>query len=70
VHALPEKTVAQQQAQSTVLLRESGQASSEAIRAILAARDRVESQPEIMPDMVAQLQVHLAAAASGRTPAG
>jgi hypothetical protein len=43
VHAVPEEMVAQQQAQFTALLRELGQASPEVIRAVLAARDHVES---------------------------
>jgi hypothetical protein len=70
VHAIPKETVAQQQAHFTVLLRELGQASPEAIRAILAARNQAEPQPELTPDVVAQLWMPLAAAASGRTPAG
>jgi hypothetical protein len=45
VHAVPEETVAQQQAQFTALLRELGQASAEALRAVLAARSQVESDP-------------------------
>jgi HicB family len=70
VHAVPEETVAQQQAQFTALLRELGQASPEAIRAVLAARDHVASEPELTPDVVAQLRARLTAPASDETPAG
>ena len=59
VHAVPEEIVAQQQAQFTALLRELGQASPEAIRAILAARDHVEPEPDLTPDIVAQLRSRL-----------
>jgi hypothetical protein len=45
VQAVPEETVAQQQAQFAALLRELGQASPEASSAILAARDHVEPEP-------------------------
>ncbi len=59
-HAVPEEmVVAQQQAQFTALLRELGQASPEAIRAILAARDHVEPEPDLTPDIVAQLRSRL-----------
>jgi uncharacterized protein (DUF1778 family) len=70
VHAVPEETVAQQRAQFTALLRELGQASPEAIRALLAARDHVASEPELKPDVVAQLRARLAAPTSNETPAG
>jgi hypothetical protein len=70
VHAVPEERVAQQQAQFTALLREVGQASPEAIRAVLAARDHVASEPELTPDVVAQLRARLAATAPDETPAG
>jgi HicB family len=70
VHAVPEEKVSQQQAQFTALLRELGQASPEAIRAVLAARDHVESEPELTPDVVAQLRARLAAPASDEPPAG
>lgn len=60
VHAVPEETVAQQQAQFKALLRELGQASPEAISAVLAARDHVEPEPELTPDIVAQLRARLA----------
>lgn len=70
VHAVPEEKVAQQQAQFTALLRELGQASPEAVRAVLAARDHVASEPELTSDVVAQLRAHLAATASNETPAG
>jgi hypothetical protein len=60
VQAVPEETVAQQQAQFTALLRELGQASPEASSAILAARDHVEPEPGLTPDIVAQLRAHLA----------
>jgi hypothetical protein len=70
VHAMPEETVAQQRAQLTALLRELGQASPEAIRAVLAARDQVASEPELTPDVVAQLRARLTATASNETPAG
>lgn len=69
VHAVPEEMVAQQRAQFTALLRELGQASPEAMKAILAARDDVEAEPELTPDVVAQLRVRLAAHASDETPA-
>jgi HicB family len=70
VHAVPEEMVAQQQAQFTALLRQLGQASPEAVRAVLAARDHVESEPELTPDVVAQLRARLAATVSNETPAG
>ena len=53
-----------------LLLREIGQASPGTIRAVLAARDRVASEPELTPDVVAQLRTRLAAPASDETPAG
>ena len=56
VHAVPEETMAQQQAQFTALLRKLGQASPEAISAVLAARDHVEPEPDLTPDVVAQLR--------------
>jgi hypothetical protein len=46
------------------MLRELGQASPEAIRAVLAARDPVASEPELTPDVVAQLRARLEATAS------
>jgi hypothetical protein len=52
------------------LLRELGQASSEAIRAVLAVRDRVAAEPELTPDVVAPLRARLVATASNQTPAG
>jgi hypothetical protein len=70
VHAMPEDTVAQQRAQFTAWLRELGQAPPEAIRAVLAARDHVESELELTPNVVAQLGACLAATASDETPAG
>jgi hypothetical protein len=70
VHAVPEETMAQQQAQFTALLRELGQASPEAIKAVLAVRDHVASEPELTPDVVAQLRARLASTASNATPAG
>jgi hypothetical protein len=70
VHAIPEETVAQQHAQFTALLRELGRASPEAIRAVLAARDHVEPEPELTPDVVAQLRAFLASTATNETPAG
>lgn len=70
VHAIPEETVTQQRAQFTALLRELGQASPEAIRAVLAARDHVESEPELTPEVVARLQARLAATTSDEPPAG
>jgi hypothetical protein len=69
VHAVPVETVAQQRAQFTALLRELGQASPEAMKAVLAARDHVEAEPELTPDVVAQLRVRLAAHASDEPPA-
>ena len=70
VYAVPEEKVAQQQAQFTVLLRELAQASTEAIRAVLAARDHVDSEPELTPEVVAKLRARLADTASNETPAG
>lgn len=70
VHAVAEETVAEQQAQFTALLRELGQASPEAIRAVLAARDHVPSEPELTPDVVAKLRARLAAIASNENPTG
>jgi hypothetical protein len=70
VHAVCEEKVTQQQSQFTALLRELGQASPEAIKAVLAARDHVASEPELTPDVVALLRAHLAATASNETPAG
>jgi hypothetical protein len=70
VRAVLEETVAQQQAQFTTLLRELGQASPEAISAVLAARDHVASEPELTPDVVAQLRARLAATASDDSPTG
>jgi len=64
VHVVPEEAVAQQQARFTALLREMGQASPEAIRAVLAARDQVELAPDLTPDTVVQLRARLAATAS------
>ena len=59
VHTVPEEAVAQQQAQFTALLRKLGQASPEAISAVLAARDHVEPEPDLTPDVVAQLRARL-----------
>src|SRR5689334_19450608 len=59
VHTVPEETVAQQQAQFTALLQQLGQASPEAIRAILAARDHVKPEPDLTPDIVAQVRSRL-----------
>ena len=59
VYTVPEEAVAQQQAQFTALLRELGQASPEAISAVLAGRDHVEPEPELTPDVVAQLRTRL-----------
>jgi HicB family len=70
VHAVSEEKVTQQQAQFTALLRELGQASPEAIKAVLAARDHVASEPELTPDVVAQVRARLADIASNETPAG
>jgi hypothetical protein len=70
VHAVPEEKVAQQQAQFAALLRELGQASPEAVRAVLAARDQVESEPKLTPDVVAQLRARLATTASDEPPTG
>jgi hypothetical protein len=70
VHAVPKEAVTQQQAQFTALLRELGRASPEAIKAVLAAREHVASEPELTPDVVAQLRVRLAATASDETPTG
>ena len=70
VHAVPEEKVTQQQAQFAALLRELGQASPEAIRAVLAARDHIVSEPELTPDVVAQLRARLVATPSDDTPAG
>jgi hypothetical protein len=67
---VPEEKVAQQQAQFTALLRELGQASPEAIKAVLAARDHAASEPELTPGVVAQLRARLAASASNETPTG
>jgi hypothetical protein len=64
VHVVPEVTVAQQQTRFTALLRELGQASPEAIRAVLATREQVEPEPELAPDVVAQLRARLAVTAS------
>jgi hypothetical protein len=52
------------------MLRELGHAPPEAIRAVLAARDYMVSEPELTPDAVAQLRTRLAATASNETPAG
>jgi hypothetical protein len=52
------------------MLREVGQAPPEAIRAVLAARDYMVSEPELTPDAVAQLRTLLVATASNETPAG
>jgi hypothetical protein len=70
VHAVPEEKVAQQQAQFTALLRGLGQASPEAIGAILAAQDQVASEPELTPDAVAQLRARMASTTSDEIPAG
>src|SRR5262245_14148353 len=59
VHTVPEEAVAQQQAQFTALLRQLGQASPEAMSAVLAARDHVEPEPDLTPDVVAQLRARL-----------
>ena len=59
VHTVSEEAVAQQQAQFTALLRQLGQASPEAISAVLAGRDHVEPEPELTPDVVAQLRTRL-----------
>jgi hypothetical protein len=70
VYAVPEETVAQQQAQFTALRQELGQASPEAIKAVLAARDHAASEPELTPDVVAPLRACLASSASNETPTG
>lgn len=64
VHVVPEEAVAQQQTRFTALLRDLGEASPEAVRAVLAAREQVEPEPELTPDTVARLQAQLAATAS------
>jgi uncharacterized protein (DUF1778 family) len=70
VHVMPEETVAQQWARFAALLRELGQTPPEAIRAVLAARDHVASEPELTPEIVIQRRERLAATASDETPAG
>jgi HicB family len=70
VHAVSEEKVTRQQAQFTALLRELGQASPEAIKAVLAARDHVASELELTPDVVARLRARLAATASNETATG
>ena len=59
VHTVPEEAVAQQQAQFTALLQHLGQASPVVISAVLADRDHVEPEPELTPDVVAQLRTRL-----------
>ena len=59
VHTVPEEAVAQQQAQFTALLRQLGQESPEAISAVLADRNLVEPEPELTPDVVAQIRTRL-----------
>jgi hypothetical protein len=70
VHAVSEEGVTHQQSQFTALLQALGQASPEAIKAVLAARDHVAPEPELTPDVVAQLQARLAAGASNEPPTG
>jgi hypothetical protein len=67
VQAVPEETVARQQAQFTALLRQLGQASPEASSAILAARDHAEPDPELTPDIVTQLRARLAGVVTSPT---
>jgi|RhiMetdeSRZDD1v2_1073273.scaffolds.fasta_scaffold91933_2 HicB family len=64
VHVVPEEAVAQQQTRFTALLRDLGEASPEAVRAVLGAREQVEPEPELTPDTVARLRARLAATAS------
>lgn len=64
VQAVSEATVVQQQAQFTALLRHAGQASPETIRAVLASREHVQSEPDLAPDTVAQLRARLTVPAS------
>ena len=70
VHAVPEEMVARQKAQFTMWLRELGQASPEAVKAVLATHSQMESKPELTPDVVAQLRARLAATASNDPPTG
>ena len=51
-------------------LRELGQASPVAIKAVLAVRDHVASEPELAPDVVAKLRARLAATAPNETHDG
>lgn len=69
VQAIPEETVTQQRDQFTALLRELGQASPEAISAVLATRDHVAPEPDLTPDTVVQLRARLAATTADEAPA-
>jgi hypothetical protein len=67
VEKLPEATVAQQQAQFDSLLRGLGQASSEALSTVLAAREQVKPEPELTADVMARLRARLAFTISDET---
>ena len=61
VQVLTEEAVVQQRTEFDALRRELGQASPEVLSATLAAREQVEPEPELKPDVVARLQTRLAA---------
>jgi uncharacterized protein YpbB len=60
VQAVPEQVVVQQQAVFTALLQSLGQASFAEIEAVMSEREKVEPDPGLSPDVVAQLQARIA----------
>jgi hypothetical protein len=64
VEKLPEAAVAQQQAQFDSLLRGLGQASSEILSTVLAAREQVKPEPVLTADVIARLRARLAVTTS------
>jgi HicB family len=62
VQRMSEETVAQQKAQFSALLQALGQASPTTLPAALAAREQVEPEPALTPEVVTRLQARLAKA--------
>jgi HicB family len=60
VQGLSEETMAQQQAQFSALLQALGQASPTTLPAALAAREQVEPEPALKPEMITRLRARLA----------
>lgn len=60
VQAVPEQAVARQRASFTALLQSLGQASFDAIEAVMAEREEVEPEVGLSPEVTMRLREHLA----------